>query len=106
MAAAKPAVTITSARIDSVGGRTAATVEWVPVGGGSQTVTVDGVAEERVHPSSTVYHVRFLSPDRMVPDELRAVDSYEEAVKLGCAYAAKLDEHARRVDELAGDLKV
>lgn len=102
----EPTVVITSARVDSPDGRVAATIEWVPVGGGTQVVTVDGVAEERVHPSSRLYHVRFVSPDRMVPDELRPVDSYDEACALAVKYAAKLVEHARRVDELAEDLKV
>jgi hypothetical protein len=99
-------VVITAARVDSPAGRVAATIERVGVGGGTQVVTVDGVAEERVHPASTVYHVRFLSPDRMIPDELRAVESFDEACELAEKYAVKLDEHAARVDELAADLKV
>lgn len=95
-----------SARVDAANGTTAAVVEWVPIGGGTQVVTVDGVQEERTHPTSTAYHVRFISPDRMVPDELRQADSYEEACALAEKYAAKLDEHAQRISELAGDLKV
>ena len=102
----EPEVVITSARVDTANGMTAATIEWVPVGGGTQLVTVDGTPEERVHPSSTIYHVRFLSPDRMVPDELREVATYGEACALAVKYAAKLAEHARRVDELATDLKI
>lgn len=97
---------ITSARVDLANGTTAATIDLVSIGGGSQTVTVDGTPEERVHPTSTAYHVRFISPDRMIPDELRSVDSFEEAVALAEKYAAKLAEHARRIDELAADLKV
>ena len=100
------AVVITAARVDSPDGRVAATIERVGVGGGTQVVTVDGVAEERTHPSSTVHHVRFISPDRMIPDEMRAVDSYEEACELAEKYAVKLDEHAARVDALAADLRV
>lgn len=102
----KPGVVITAARIDTAGGLIAATIDLVEVGGGSQTVTVDGVPEERIHQRSTVHHVRLLSPDRMIPDELRQVDTFEEAVSLGSAYAARLDEHAQRIVDLAEDLKV
>jgi hypothetical protein len=99
-------VVITSARVDAANGMLAALIEWVPIGGGSQTVTVDGVAEERTHPSSAVYHVRFVSPDRMVPDVLRAAGDYDEACELALKYAAKLNEHADRLADLASDLKV
>lgn len=102
---ADPEVLITSAEI-LVDGRQAAIVEAVNVGGGSQIVTVDGVPEERIHPSSRVFHVRFISPDRMLPDELREVDDYDLAVKLGVTYAEKLAEHAGRLAEFAQDLKV
>jgi hypothetical protein len=102
----EPVVVITAARVDASNGTLAALIEWVPVGGGTQTVTVDGVAENREHPSSTVYHVRFISPDRMVPDVLREADSYEDACALAVKYAAKLNEHAARVAALADDLKV
>ena len=106
MPASKPAVIITAARVDTADGRTAATIDLVEIGGGEQVVTVDGTAEMRVHPSSRVYHVRLLSPDRMVPDQLREAATYEEACALGCKYAAKMAEHAARVDELAADLAV
>jgi hypothetical protein len=102
---AEPEIVITAADI-RVDGRVAATVDAVDVGGGSQTVTVDGVPEERIHPKSRVFHVRFISPDRMLPDELREVDDYDLAVKLGVAYAEKLSEHADRLASLAQDLKV
>jgi len=102
----KPEVLIMSARVDTPDGSTAAFVEWVPVGGGSQTVTVDGVAEDRIHPSSSKYHVRMISPDRMVPDQLRDADTYDEACKLAVKYAVKLSEHAERVASLADDLQV
>jgi hypothetical protein len=68
-------------------------------------VTVDGVPEERVHPTTVVHHVRLLSPDRMVPDELREVGTYEEACELAVRYAWKLNENAGRLAELAADLK-
>jgi hypothetical protein len=99
-------VTITTARVDTADGREAATITMVDVGGGEQVVTVDGTQEVRVHGSSRVYHVRMVSPDRMVPDQLREASSYEAACKLGVAYAVKLAEHAARADELAADLKV
>ena len=102
----EPGVTITAARVDTADGRPAATVAMVEVGGGEQVVTVDGAPEVRVHPSSRVYHVRLLSPDRMVPDQLRETATYEDACKLGVAYAVKLAEHAARADDLAADLEV
>jgi hypothetical protein len=98
-------VVVTSARVDAKHG-TAATIDLVEVGGGTQTVTVDGTPEERIHPSARVYHVRLLSPDRMLPDQLREVTTFDAAVQLAQAYAAKLDEHAGRVAELAEDLQV
>lgn len=97
---------ILTARIDTASGRQAAYIQMVDVGGGEQVVTVDGQPEIRVHPSSRVFHVRFISPDRMVPDTLREAASFDEAVALGRKYAAKLDEHAKQVDTLAGDLEV
>lgn len=102
----EPEVLITSARVDAANGTVAAEIEWVPIGGGSQIVTVDGVAQERIHPSSFKYHARFVSPDRMIPDELREAASFEEACALAVKYAAKLNEHAARVASLADDLKV
>ena len=82
----------TSARITTADGRLAAVIDLVPVGGGTQTKTVDGQPEDVTHPSSTVFHVRLLSPIGEVPDELREVDSYDEAVKAGVAYAERLDQ--------------
>src|SRR4249919_94252 len=102
----EPDVTITSAQVYADNGTVAAFIEYVPVGGGVRTVTIDGVAEDQTHPLSVIYHVRFISPDRMISDELRTVDSYEEACALAIKYAGKLNEHATRVAELADDLKV
>lgn len=102
----EPEVTITSARVTAADGRAAAVIDLVEVGGGEQVVTVDGTAEVRVHPSSRLYHVRLLSPDKFVPDQLREAPTYEEACALGCKYAAKMTEHQARVDELAADLRV
>ena len=106
MAESGPLVVITGAHVYTPDGRSAATVDLVDVGGGSQIVTVDGVPEERVHPTSRVFHVRFLSPDRFIPDELREAASYDDAIALAVAYARKLAEHADRVAALAADLKV
>ena len=97
---------IMSAAVFAQDGRRAATIDRVPVGGGSQVVTVDGIPEERIHPSGEAFHVRLLSPDRMIPDELRAVGSYDEAVALAESYAAKLDAHATTLASLAADLQV
>ena len=102
----KPEILITSAQVNAKSGTIAAFIEWVPVGGGSQTVTVDGVAEERIHPSSSLYHVRCISPDRMVPDQLLSVESYKEACDLAVKYAGKLDQHADQAAKLTDDLKV
>lgn len=99
-------VVVTGAQVLARDGRVAATIDRVEVGGGSQVVTVDGVPEERVHPAGQLFHVRFLSPDRLISDELREAATYEDAVALGQAYAAKLDEHAERINALARDLKV
>jgi hypothetical protein len=97
---------VTSARVESAHGRVAATIDLVEVGGGSQTVTVDGTPEERIHPTRQIHHVRLLSPDRMIPDELREAGTYGEAVELAERYAALLDAHADRIAGLADDLKV
>jgi hypothetical protein len=99
-------VEITGARVLAASGAVAATIDLLEIGGGTQTVTVDGVPEERVHPRSSLFSVRLISPDRMVPDTLREVDSYEDASDLARKYAAKLDEHADRVADLAKDLQV
>lgn len=93
-------------RVDTEDGRHAATIDLVEVGGGRQTVTVDGTPEERIHPTSTVYHVRLLSPDRILPDQLREVPTWDEAVELGETYAAKVTANTRRLAEIAADLEV
>jgi hypothetical protein len=102
----EPTVVITSARVDTPAGRPAALIELIEVGGGVQTVTVDGQPEDRIHPTSQVHHVRLLSPDRMIPDDLREVPGYDDAVKLGVTYAQRLAENATRLADLAEDLRV
>lgn len=101
-----PIVTIIAATVDTADGRPAARVTMVDIGGGEQVVTVDGQQEVRVHPSSRVFHVQLLSPDRMLPDVLRSVESLEEGIALGQKYAVKLAEHALQVDQLADNLKM
>lgn len=98
-------VAVMMARVD-LDGAAVAYIEAVTIGGGMQVVTVDGVPEERVHPTFHRFHVRMLSPDRMIPDQLREAETYEEALELGTLYARKRAEHAARVDQLAEDLKV
>lgn len=102
----EPVVQIMSARVVSADGTPVAQVDRVRIGGGTQVVTVDGVPEERQHPTFYRFHVRLLSPDRMIPDELRETETYDDAVKLALRYALKRAEHAARVDELAASLKV
>lgn len=99
-------VTIMTAQVDGPDGSPVALIERAKIGGGTQVVTVDGVPEERVHPVFWRYHVRFLSPDRMIPDELRETETYDEAVDLALRFAAKRLEHAAAVDDLARALKM
>ena len=102
---AEPQVAITAARVDLPDGTTVALIESVTLGGGIQTVTVDGVAEERQHPTLHRWHCRLLSPDRMIDDQLLDVETYDEAVDLALAYAAKRIRHAQQVSDLAAALK-
>ena len=102
----EPNVVITAARVDLPDGTTVATVDAVTIGGGTQTVTVDGVPEERQHPTLHRFHCRLLSPDRMIPDELRETETYEDAVAIGLKYAALRAQHAARIAELASDLRI
>lgn len=103
----EPEVLITGGRVNSASGTVAAEIEWVPIGGGGVSyIGPNGTPEERIHPTSFTYHVRFISPDRMIPDELREAASFEEASALAIKYANKLNEHAKRIAELGDDLKV
>ncbi len=101
-----PAVVITAARVDTGDGRAAATIELVDVGGGSQVVTVDGTPEERIHPRSTVYHVRLLAPTRMLADELREAATFQAAVELAGEYARRVARNAETLAAVVDDLKV
>lgn len=102
----EPLVFITGARVDLPDGTTVAQIDAVTIGGGVQTVTVDGVPEDRQHPTLHRFHCRLLSPDRMIPDQLLEAETYEEAVELGKAYAVKRAKHAAQLAELAADLRV
>lgn len=102
---ADPQAVVTGIRIELGDGTVVALIEAVTIGGGTQTVTVDGVAEERQHPTFHRYHCRLLSPDRMIPDELRDAETYEDAVEMGLAYAARRVKHAQQVADLAADLR-
>ncbi len=103
----QPTVTITGARVDLPDGTTVAQIEAVTIGGGTRIVgQVDGVPVERSDPTLHRFHCRLLSPDRMIPDQLRETETYDEAVELGLVYAAKRARHAQQLDELAADLQV
>lgn len=99
-------VKITGARVDLPDGTTVAQIDAVTIGGGTQTVTVDGVPEERQHPTLHRYHCRLLSPDRMISDQLIETETYDEAVTAGLRYAEKRAEHAEQFKALAAALKV
>lgn len=101
-----PDVQIMIAHVTVDDGPPLAVIERVRIGGGTQTVTVDGVPEERVHPSFWRYHARLISPDRMIPDQLLETETYDEAVEVALKYADKRIEHADRLTALAEDLKV
>jgi hypothetical protein len=95
-----------TARVVDADGTALAQIERVRIGGGTQTVTVDGVPEERIHPTFERWHVRLLSPDRMIPDQLLDAETYDDAADLALRYAAKRVEHAAAVAELADSLRV
>jgi len=101
-----PDVVTTGARVELDDGTVVAIVEAITIGGGTQIVTVDGVPEERVHPTFHRFHCRLISPDRMIPDELRETETFDAAVELGLAYATKRIEHAESVAALADVLKM
>lgn len=98
-------VEVTSARVLGPNGEPVALIDLVEVGGGSQIVTVDGQAEERVHPSSSVFHVRLIAPSRMMSDELREVATFAEAEKVAMRYAEKVAANAAKLAAIAEDLK-
>jgi hypothetical protein len=94
---------IRSAEVLAKDGRVAATVDLVDVGGGEQVVNVDGQPETRTHAASKTFHVRLISPDRMIPDTLLDVADYDDAIKRGESYARKLDARAKDLAGLTDD---
>jgi hypothetical protein len=99
-------VQIMVAHVNLADGQTVARIERVKLGGGTQAVRVDNTEEIRNHPLTEAFHVRLLSPNPMIPDELRDMETYDEAVELAREYAAKRAEHAEAIDALASSLKV
>jgi hypothetical protein len=95
-------VEVTSAVVRGGDGAVLATLDLVPVGGGTRVIE----GEVHTHAASEVWHVRLISPDVSLPDQLRECADYEAAVSLGEAYAVKVAEHADRVADLARDLEV
>lgn len=100
------AVQIMLANVTMPDGTVVANIERVLIGGGTQNVTVDGVVEVRQHPSFNRFHVRLLSPDRMIADQLLEADTYDQAVEIGLAYAEKRAEHAATIESLTTSLRV
>ena len=81
---------------------TVATIERVLVGGGIRVIE----GEEHVHPSFERFHVRLLSPDRMISDQLHDVETYDDAVELAERYRHKRAEHSAQLADLAEALKL
>lgn len=96
-----PSVQIMTAYVVDDDGTELAWVERVKIGGGTQVVTVDGVPEERQHPSFWRYQVRLISPDRMVGDRLLDADTYDQAVAAAVEYGRKRLEHKSQAENLA-----
>ena len=94
-------VEIMTARVQ-VDGVTVATVDRVLIGGGIRVIE----GEEHTHPTFERFHVRLLSPDRMIPDQLHDVETYDGAVELAERYAAKRAEHSAQLADLAEALKL
>jgi hypothetical protein len=92
----KPQTVPDTSQVFTPNGRLAAFVERTPVGGGTQIVTVDGKPEERVHPSSVVYHARLISVDLTQSNVIKDCDTWDEAVAEAEAYAARLDAVAEQ----------
>lgn len=96
---------ITSARIDGPDGTPACLIERIGVGGGTRTRMVDGTPEDTTDPVSVVYHVRFISPSRMIADELREAADLDAAVELGCRYVDRVAANTQQLADIAADLK-
>lgn len=95
-------VQIAAARVVDANGTALALIERMTIGGGIRVIE----GEEHQHPTFERFHVRMLSPDRMIADQLLEAETYDAAVDLAMTYAAKRIEHAARVDQLAIDLRM
>jgi hypothetical protein len=99
---AEPSLQIMVTYVVDEAGQVLAQIERVTIGGGTRVIE----GEEHQHPTFTRFHVRMLSPDRTIPDELREAETYEAATELAMAYGARRIEHAAQIDELAKSLKI
>lgn len=100
-------VIVTGARVDLDDGTTVAQIDAVTIGGGLRLIgQLHGVDVEEPDPVSHRFHCRLLSPDRMIPDQLRETNTYDEAVELALRYAELRTTHAEHVAQLADDLKI
>lgn len=97
-----PTVQIMTARVIDDEGTELAWVERVRIGGGTRVIE----GEEHQHPTFERHHVRLLSPDRMIPDQLLEVESYDEAIALAEEYGARREEHATEVAQLGQRLRM
>jgi hypothetical protein len=95
-------VQVMVAHVNLPDGQTVARIERVTIGGGTRVIE----GEEHVHPMFEAFHVRLLSPNPMIPDEMHDATTYDEAVAFGRAYAAKRAEHAAAIADLADSLKM
>ncbi len=98
----QPQALIMTTKVVMPDGTAVAQIERVLIGGGTRVIE----GEEHTHPQFERFHVRLLSPDRMIPDELRETETYDEAVALAVRYADKRVEHAAAVAGLAESLKI
>ena len=100
-------VLITEARVQLDDGTEVARIEAVTIGGGNRIVgQIHGRDVEEPDPVFRRYHAWLLSPDRMIPDQLREAETYDEAVAIGMRYADLRVEHADKVAGLADALRI
>jgi hypothetical protein len=100
-------VVVTAASVYTDDGTEVARIEAVTIGGGHRIVgQLHGQDVTEPDPVFHRFHVRLLSPDRMIPDELREAETYDEAVAVAEKYAGLRAEHADRIASLASDLRV
>lgn len=97
-------ITSAQARID---GKVVARIDLVPTGGGTVSKGRLDNGEEvfETHETGEVFHVRFMSPDPTIPDQLLEVASYADATKAVDAWVKKYESHSAAIAEIAADLK-